>query len=228
MKAIILTANGNPLETLKFSEIPEPGAPGKGEVIIRMEYSPIHPSDLMVAQGIYFVQPQLPSVIGVEGVGSIEATGPDVTHVKIGDRVNVPHGTYAWAELIKAPAKDLVVLPVEIDVQQASMIAANPVTAVLLLDEFVKLKKGDWIVLNAGNSSVAIAIISVAKSRGLNVVAIVRRAKAIDAAEKAGADVVLVESATVANEVKKLLAVQTLPWGWMPLEENLPVYSPPY
>ena len=165
----------------------------------------------MVAQGVYFIQPKLPSVIGVEGVGLIESLGAGVEHVKIGDRVCVPFGTYAWAELVKAPAKDLVVLSPKIDVQQASMLSANPVTAIFLLDEFKKLKKGNWIVLNAANSSVGSAIISVAKSRGLNVLAIVRRVAAVAIATSAGADVVLVESSTTLMKPKLLPKAQILP-----------------
>jgi NADPH:quinone reductase-like Zn-dependent oxidoreductase len=203
MKAILLTSIGDPLDTLKLTDVPAPSAPLKGEAIIRMEYSPVHPIDLMAARGGYFIQPELPSILGAEGVGIIESVGPDVANIKTGDRVTVPPGTYTWAELIKVPAKELVPIAQDLDVEQIAMLSCNPVTAVLLLDGYVALRKSDWIVLNAGNSSVANAIISVAKSRGLKVLAIVRRAEAVYIAKKAGADVVLVESPTVVMEAKK-------------------------
>ena len=203
MKAIQLTSIGNPLETLKFVELPEPTAPGKGEVIIRMEYSPINSSDLMVAKGIYFMQPELPAVIGGEGVGIIKEVGADVSHLKIGDRVVLPFGTYAWSELVKAPSENLVALDPSSDAKQAAMIGINPPTAVLLLDEFTTLVEGEWVVLNAGNSSVANTLITVAKSRKLKTVAIVRRKDAVEIAKNAGADVVLVENPNVADEVKQ-------------------------
>ena len=203
MKAIQLTSIGNPLETLKFVELPDPTAPGKGEVIIRMEYSPINSSDLMVAKGIYFIQPELPAVIGGEGVGLIEEVGADVSHLKIGDRVVLPFGTYAWSELVKAPSENLVALDPSSDAKQAAMIGINPPTAVLLLDEFTTLVEGEWVVLNAGNSSVANTLITVAKSRKLKTVAIVRRKDAVEIAKNAGADVVLVENPNVADEVKQ-------------------------
>ena len=107
MKAIQLTATGNPVENLKLVEIPKPTAPGSVEVIIKMEYSPVNFSDLMVAKGIYFVQPELPAVIGGEGVGVIVEAGAGVDHVKVGDRVVLPFGSYAWAEFVKAPAEKL-------------------------------------------------------------------------------------------------------------------------
>ena len=202
MKAIQLIATGNPLETLKYVELPDPTPPKNGEVIIRMEYSPVNFSDLMVAKGVYFIQPELPAVIGGEGVGVIKELGPDVKHLKVGDRVILPFGTYAWSEFVKAPAENLVALATSADAKQASMIGINPPTAVLLLDEFTTLQENDWVVFNAGNSSVANTLITVAKSRKLKTLAIVRRDDAIAMAKAAGADAVLVENPNIAEEAK--------------------------
>jgi NADPH:quinone reductase-like Zn-dependent oxidoreductase len=202
MKAIHLTAYGDPLKNLQLLDIPEPSKPDVGEVIIRMEYSPIDPSDLLLTKGIYAIRPELPAVIGGQGIGIVEELGTEVTNVKIGDRVSLPFGTYAWSEKVKAKVAELFVIPEELNVQQAAMIAINPPTAVLLLDEFVKLSAGDWIVINAANSSVANTIITVAKSRGIKTLGIVRRADAVHTALKAGADIVLVESETVVEEAK--------------------------
>lgn len=203
MKAIQLTATGNPVENLKLVEIPKPTAPGSGEVIIKMEYSPINPSDLMVANGVYFIQPELPAVIGGEGVGVIVEAGADVHNVQVGDRVVLPFGTYAWAEFVTAPAENLFALSASSDSKQAAMLSINPPTALLLLNEYVSLDEGDWIVLNAGNSSVANTIIAVAKSKGIKTAAIVRRDEAVAAAKEAGADVIVVESPTAVQEVKE-------------------------
>lgn len=202
MKAIQLTAYGDPSKNLQYTEVPEPGAPQAGDVIIRMEYSPIDPSDLLLAKGIYAVRPELPAVVGGQGTGIVEEVGAGVTNVKKGDRVSLPFGTYAWAEKVKAPASELFIIPEELDVHQAAMISINPPTAILLLDEFVTLSAGEWIVLNAANSSVGNTIIAVAKSRGIKTLAIVRRDDAVETALKAGADIVLVESETVFEEAK--------------------------
>src|SRR5690348_9379403 len=88
MHAVQLTSFGNPVDGLEYVEIPEPDAPGLNEVLIGVEFSPINPNDLMVAQGTYAVRPALPAVIGNEGVGRVLATGPSVESVKIGDRVH--------------------------------------------------------------------------------------------------------------------------------------------
>jgi NADPH:quinone reductase-like Zn-dependent oxidoreductase len=66
MKAIHLTAYGNPAQSLMMVEVSEPSAPSGGEALVRMEYAPINDSDLLLANGVYFLNPKLPSVIGVK------------------------------------------------------------------------------------------------------------------------------------------------------------------
>src|SRR3984893_2333351 len=194
MKAIHLTAYGNPAQNLKMVEIPEPHAPSADEALVRMEYAPVDYSDLLLATGVYFLNPRLPSVIGGEGAGIVEAIGPGVTDVNVGDRVTIPFRTFTWAQKVLAPAHGLFVVPASIDAKTASMLNINPTTAVLLLDGFVKLKPKNWIVLNAANSHVARCIIAVAKSRDLKVVGIVRRSELIQGLEAFGVDFVGVES----------------------------------
>jgi NADPH:quinone reductase-like Zn-dependent oxidoreductase len=194
MKAIQLIAYGNPAQSLKMVEIPEPRAPSAGEALVRMEYAPVDYSDLLLANGVYFLHPQLPSVIGGEGAGIVEEIGPGVTDVKVGDRVTIPFRTFTWAQKALAPANGLFVVPPSIDAKTASMLNINPTTAVLLLDGFVKLKPGDWIVLNAADSQVARCIIGIAKSRDLKVVGIVRRPELVPELEALGVDFVGVES----------------------------------
>jgi NADPH:quinone reductase-like Zn-dependent oxidoreductase len=117
--------------------------------------------------------------------------------------VTIPSGTFAWSEKVVAKAEKLIVLPANVDLQQAAMISINPPTAVLLLEEFVALHAGDWIVLNAANASVSHSIIAVAKSKGIKTLGLVRRKEAVDIALKAGADVVLIDDENVVGEAKK-------------------------
>jgi NADPH:quinone reductase-like Zn-dependent oxidoreductase len=148
------------------------------------------------------LNPQLPSVIGGEGAGIVDAIGPGVASVKVGDRVTIPFRVFTWAEKVLAPADGLFVVPPSIDAKTASMLNVNPTTAVLLLDGFVKLKPKDWIVLNAANSQVARCIIAIAKSRGLNVVGIVRRSELIQELERLGVDFVGVESPELPKQIQ--------------------------
>src|SRR5271169_5180382 len=202
MKAIHLTAYGNPAQNLRMVEVPEPHAPSADETLVRMEYAPIDYSDLLLANGVYFLNPQLPSVIGGEGAGIVEAIGPGVTGVQVGDRVTIPFRTFTWAEKVLAPAQGLFVVPPSIDARTASMLNINPTTAVLLLNELVKLKPKDWIVLNAANSQVARCLIAIAKSRDLNVIGIVRRSELIPEIEKLDVDFVGVESPELSKQIQ--------------------------
>src|SRR6201990_1486255 len=220
MKAIHLTAYGNPAQNLKMVEVPEPRTASAGEALVRMEYAPIAYSDLLLANGVYLLNPKLPSVIGGEGAGIVEAIGPGVTNVKAGDRVTIPFGTFTWSEKVLAPAQGLFVVPPPIDAKTASMLNINPTTAVLLLDEFVKLKPKDWIVLNAANSQIARCIIAIAKSRDLNVIGIVRRSELIPEIEKLGADFVGIES----PELSKQIQIAT---GGMPISLGLDAVGGP-
>jgi NADPH:quinone reductase-like Zn-dependent oxidoreductase len=60
MRAVQLTSFGDPVDVLQYVDIPEPDAPGPNQVLIGVEFSPINPNDLMVAQGIYAFRPPLP------------------------------------------------------------------------------------------------------------------------------------------------------------------------
>src|SRR6201993_4875034 len=202
MKAIHLTAYGNPAQSLRMVEVSEPNTPSANEALVRMEYAPIAYSDLLLANGVYLLKPKLPSVIGGEGAGIVEAIGAGVTNVTVGDRVTIPFGTFTWSEKVLAPAQGLFVVPPSIDARTASMLNINPTTAVLLLSEFVKLKPEDWIVLNAANSQAARCIIAIAKSRDLKVVGIVRRSELIPEIEKLGVDFVGVESPDLPKQIQ--------------------------
>jgi len=203
MKAIQLKAYGQPIENIGVVEINDINNINNDEVIIEVLYSPVNPSDLLLMQGTYPRQPKLPSVIGQEGVGRVASVGVSVTTVKPGDIVTIPFGTFAWSEKVVAKAAELVVLPTNVDLKQAAMLSINPPTAVLLLEEFVSLNLGDWVVLNAANASVSHAIIAAAKSKGIKILGIVRRKEAVDVALKAGADVVLVDDENVVVAAKK-------------------------
>src|SRR5580658_3552848 len=202
MKAIHLTAYGNPAENLKMVEVSEPNALSASYALVRMEYAPIAYSDLLLANGVYLLRPKLPSVIGGEGAGVVEAIGSGVANVKVGDRVTIPFGTFTWSEKVLTLAEGLFVVPPAIDAKTASMLNINPVTAVLLLSEFVKLEAHDWIVLNAANAHVARCIIAIAKSRGLRVAGVVRRAEAAQEVKKLGADFVGVESPDLPKQIQ--------------------------
>ena len=203
MRAVHLTAYGNLVDGLKYVEIPEPEAPGPNQVLIGIEFSPLNPSDLLLAQGIYGIRPALPTVIGNEGVGRVLDVGPGVQNVKAGDRVLAPLSSFTWRERMVVPASGLFALPPGADPQQLSMLAINPPTAALLLSEYVNLKPGEWAVQNAANSAVGRWVIAFAKARGLKTVNIVRRPELVPELQAIGGDVIVVDSPDVSKEIKE-------------------------
>jgi NADPH:quinone reductase-like Zn-dependent oxidoreductase len=203
MQAIQLTKYGEPEEGLRLAEIAEPNHPEPGQILIRVEYAPINDNDMLLARGLYTVHPNLPSIVGNEGAGKVLSVGAGVKNVKPGDRVVVPFGAFSWAEKVLAPAEKVVVLPAEIDPQQAAMLSINPVAAALLLEDFVSLRPGDWIVQNAANSGVGRSVIAFAKQKGVRTINIVRRPELIQELESIGADVVLLAASNAAAEVDR-------------------------
>jgi len=202
MRAVQLTAFGNPVDGLECVDIPEPDAPGPNQVLIGVEFSPLNPNDLMVAQGIYAFRPPLPAVIGNEGVGRVLAVGPGVESVKVGDRILAPPASFTWRERIVVSAGGLSALPADADPRQLAMLAINPPTAALLLSEYVNLKPSEWVVQNAANSGVGRWVIAFAKMRGLKTVNIVRRPELVPELEAIGGDLVVVDSPDVSERIK--------------------------
>src|SRR5882762_9718270 len=200
MKAIQIEAFGNPAEVMKLVDVPDVGAPGNGEVVIALEASPINMSDLLMISGRYGYRPPLPCVVGTEGVGRVVAVGSSVTHLKAGDRTVIPYPSAAWADRIKADARNRRPLGAG-DVNQLAMLGINPATAWLLLTEYVTLAPGAWVIQNSANSGVGRALIGIAKSIGLKTVNVVRRDDVVAELKAIGGDVVLVDGPDLANQV---------------------------
>jgi NADPH:quinone reductase-like Zn-dependent oxidoreductase len=211
MRAIHLSAYGNPVDGLGMADVPEPKAPGANEVLVAIEYSPINPNDLLVAQGVYPLRPELPSVIGNEGMGRVLAVGPGVTNVAVGDRVVPPRSSWVWRERMVIPAAGLFALPQGADAKQLAMLAINPPTASLLLSDYVDLNRGDYVLQNAANSGVGRWVIAFAKRRGLRTVNIVRRAELVTDLEAAGGDVVVVDGSEVTEQIRKAVGSGRIP-----------------
>jgi mitochondrial enoyl-[acyl-carrier protein] reductase / trans-2-enoyl-CoA reductase len=175
-----------------------------GQVLIEVLAAPINPSDVLTLTGQYGLLPPLPAVGGNEGVGRVAGLGEGVEATWSGRIVLLPVGIGTWRTHVIATAAGLVPLPDGVDVQQLSMLAINPPTALLMLTEFVDLKPGDWVIQNAANSAVGCYVIGVAKARGLNCVNIVRRESAVAAVQAAGGEHVLVDGDKLPKRVAEI------------------------
>ncbi len=200
MKAVQISAFGNPLEVARLVEVPEPSPPGPRDVKLEIESSPINPSDLFMMTGRYGHRPRLPATMGSEGVGRVIARGSDVRHLKEGDRVLVPYQSPTWIQRANVEAKWLFPLPPG-DVDQFATLGINPATAYLLLTTVRELRPGDWLIQNGANSSVGRAIIAVAKFLGLKTVYVVRRLEVVPEIEALGGDIVLLDGPDLGTRV---------------------------
>jgi len=206
--AVRYHAVGKAEEVLRFEEIALP-ALGEGDAVLVLETAVIHPSDLGMIAGTYGRLRELPAVAGREGVGRVAAVGAGVSNVKPGDRVRMPEDAGVWREALVAPAADLRVVPADLPATQAAMAFINPPTALLLLQEFVALRAGDWLVQNAANSAVGECVIQLAKARGVRTANLVRSVEKHGARLKAlGADIVVADdkdaAKTIAGEIAAL------------------------
>ena len=127
--------------------------------------------------------------------------GSDVRDLKIGDQVILPHNFGTWREACAVKAEKLVVAPAEIEPMQAAMLKVNPITAWRMLHDFVSLGRGDWFIQNAANSAAGVCAIQIGRELGLRSVNIVRRPELIDELRSEGADVVLLDSDELRDQV---------------------------
>ena len=191
-------------------EGPALGSPGPGEVNIKVEAGPINPAELLLIEGKYASRPPLPARLGIEGVGTITAVGEGVNELALGDRV-MSLGRTNWAEEIQVSSGAVVKVPKDADVQQLSMLKVNPATAMFMLERYVNLKPGDWVIQNAANSAVGRYIIQLAKTKGVKTLNVVRRTELVEELRKIGADVVLLDGDDLAKRVRSEVGDANIP-----------------
>lgn len=188
-KVIRVHRLGGP-EVLEIEDLPV-GDPGPGEVRLRVEAVGLNRAEAMYRAGHYPVKPQLPSLIGYEGVGTIEALGAGVARYKEGDRVCVlpmiQQGQYGiWAEQAIVPARILLPAPPGLSAAEAASIWMQYMTAFALI-EVAEVGIGDGVIVRAASSSVGIAAIQLANWAGAVSIAATRTHAKADALRAQGA-----------------------------------------
>jgi mitochondrial enoyl-[acyl-carrier protein] reductase / trans-2-enoyl-CoA reductase len=208
MLAVHYRRFGPASEVAELIQLPDPAPPAAGEVLIDVEAAPINPADLLRLEGRYGdTIDALPAYAGTEGVGRIVAVGPDVDHLRPGNRVLL-HQNFVkvgtWRERLVAPAAVLHPMP-EADPLQLAMLSANPATAWLMLTEFITVQPGDWIVQNAANSATGHWLFKLATIRGIGTINVVRREEAAAELRDFGAEHVLIDGPDLSERIVHLL-----------------------
>ena len=182
--AIRVHETGGP-EVLKWEEI-EVDQPAVGQVKLRQEAAGLNFIDVYYRTGLYELD--RPFTPGVEGAGIVEAVGPDVTNVKVGDRVAYggPLGGYAEVRLI--PADRIVKLPDSISSEQAAAMMLQGLTAHMLLRKVYAVKSGDVILIHAAAGGVGLIACQWAKALGATVIGTVGSDEKADLVRAHGCD----------------------------------------
>jgi NADPH2:quinone reductase len=172
-------------EALRIETIPVP-KPGPGEAIIRHAAIGLNFVEVYFRRGTFQV-PALPAILGNEGAGTVEAIGPGVTEVEVGDRVvyaDGPLGAYATVRLY--PAAQLVRIPDGISDAQAAASFLRGTTARMLLKEAVTLHPGDTVLFHAAAGGVGLIFAQWARALGIRVIGTVSSDAKAAAARRAG------------------------------------------
>ena len=195
MKGIQFDAYGEPTEVLGVADRPVP-EPGKGEIRVRILATPINPSDLLYVRGHYSgVEPRFPASVGFEGVGIVDALGPEVTDVVVGQRVAAVNGRGGnWAEYAVLPADSSLPAPDGIPNEQVASFVVNPATAILMVRHVLAVPRGEWLLQSAAGSELGRMIIRLAKRDGIRTLNVVRRRESVAELKALGADVVIVST----------------------------------
>jgi NADPH2:quinone reductase len=164
----------------------EVGEPGPGEARVRHEAIGLNFIDVYFRTGLY---PQtLPAGLGMEGAGVVEAIGPGVTEVKVGDRVAYagrPNGAYAQCRIM--PAAILLRLPDEIPFETGAAMMLQGLTVQYLFNRTYKVKAGDTILFHAAAGGVGLIACQWAKALGVNLIGTVGSDEKAALAKAAGA-----------------------------------------
>jgi len=186
MKAVTLIAYGN-ADKLEMKDVPDPKV-GPNDVKVRMAGASINPIDWKLRSGeMQSMMPLVfPAVLGRDASGEVVAIGAGVSRLKVGDRV-MGLVNAAYAEVIVAPADAWAVVPAAMDLVDAAALPLVLLTGAQLIDDAVRPRNGDVVLVTGAVGSVGRAAVYVAKARGAQVWAGVR-GRQLAAATKLGAD----------------------------------------
>ena len=193
MHAICIHEHGGP-EALRYEEV-STSEPGAGEARVRIEAAGLNYIDVYHRTGLY-PSTDMPFTPGMEGAGVVEAIGPGVTEVNVGDRVAYAMHQGSYTEIAIVPSGVLVPLPDSIDTQSAAAAMLQGMTAHYLTRSTYPLDTGDTALVHAAAGGVGLLLIQMAKTLGARVLGTVSTPEKAQLAKEAGADEVILYTQT--------------------------------
>ena len=172
MKAVFIDRHGGP-EVLKYGELPDP-VPNPGEIVADVHAASVNAADWKVRTGeSLYVQAQFPHVLGRDFSGVVSALGEGVAEFRPGDAVFAvcdvgQEGAYAEKIAIKA---DIVARkPASLGHVEAAALAVPGLTALIAIEDTLRLRAGETILIQGGAGGVGSVAIQLAKHIGVRVI----------------------------------------------------------
>jgi NADPH:quinone reductase len=201
MKAIRVSRTGGP-EVLQLEDVPDP-SPGPGEAVVRLEAIGVNFVEIYHRRGLY--SSPLPFTPGTEGAGRVVSVGPDVTGLRPGNRVASVNLLGSYAELARAPAERLVLLPEPLDTKTAAAAMLQGLTAHYLATSTFPLKSADWCLIHAAAGGVGLLLSQIARDRGARIIGTVSTPEKAELARAAGMhEVVLYTRQDFVSEARRV------------------------
>jgi NADPH2:quinone reductase len=201
-KAIRIHATGGP-EVLKWEDL-EVGEPGEGQARVRHTAIGVNYIDTYHRSGLYPLP--LPTGLGSEAAGIVEAVGPGVTVVRSGDRVAYaggPPGSYAESRLV--PANLLVRIPDAVSDASAAAVMLKGMTAQYLIRRTYRVQQGETVLFHAAAGGVGLIACQWLKALGVNVIGTVGSDAKVAVAREHGCDHVIVSTREdIAKRVREI------------------------
>ena len=184
MRAIRIQTHGGP-EVLSYDEVPLP-EPGPGQARVKIAAMGVNFIDIYQRSGQYTTP--LPHILGSEAAGIVDAVGPDVTDVHVGDHVASAALPQAYAEYAVGPTASLVPVPAGIDLHVAAAVMLQGMTAHYLSHSTYPIEAGDTVLIHAAAGGVGLLLTQMAKMRGARVIGTVSTDAKAALAREAGVD----------------------------------------
>jgi len=201
-KAIRLYETGGP-EVLKLEDV-DVGEPGPGQARVRHTYIAVNFIDTYFRTGLYPLA--LPNGLGSDAVGVVEAVGPGVTDIRVGDRVGYligPQGSYSQVRVM--PAEVLIPLPEGVSDRTASTLMMKGMTAQYLFRQVYPLEGGETILYHAAAGGVGLVACQWAKALGVTMIGTVSTDEKAEIARAHGcAHVIVTSREDIAKRVREI------------------------
>lgn len=169
-------ARAGPPEVLEVREAPDP-QPGPGQVRIRVAAAGVNFADILARLGLYPDAPELPTVVGYEVAGTVDAVGPDVAAPAPGERVLALTRFGGYSDVVVVGAPQVIPIPSSLSFEQAATLPVNYLTAWIMLVHLGNVGAGQRVLVHSVGGGVGQAALQICRWRGAEVIGTASAAK---------------------------------------------------